>query len=536
MKKGLIIKSILLSLSLLFVSCHGAKGLEPFVIPEKLDTSRPIELTFWAKNDTNKTQTEIYNKAIKNFEKLYPNISVNIRLYTNYGDIYNDVITNISTNTTPNVCITYPDHIATYMTGKNIVVPLDELMIDSKYGLGGSELLFNGVTKEEIVPDFLHEGVIQDNSYALPFMRSTEACYINKDYVNRLGYEIPAHLTWDFIWEVSEKAMEKDENGDFILNGQKVLIPFIYKSTDNMMIQFLRQKSYDKENPDSFPNYSNNNGDILLFNDTTKELLETIAYHSLNKTFSTFKISSYPANFLNAGQCIFAIDSTAGATWMGTEAPLSDISEDKKVHFTTEVCSIPQFDINNPQMISQGPSVCIFNKTDPQEVLASWLFAQYLLTNDVQIPYAQTEGYLPVTIKAQEDKEYKEYLNNEGIDKEHYDVKIKASKILLNNIDNTFTTPVFNGSTSLRDASGQLIENTVKAVRRKQTIDDAFFTKLFSDVKSLYRLDQVSNTSDKKEELGPLPLPAIILLSSLVFVWVILIIYFFYNRKKGYIK
>ena len=36
-------------------------------------------------------------------------------------------------------------------------------------------------------------------------------------------------------------------------------------------------------------------------------------------------------------------------------------------------------------MISQGPSVCIFNKDDPQEVLASWLFAQFLLTDEVQI-------------------------------------------------------------------------------------------------------------------------------------------------------
>ena len=39
-------------------------------------------------------------------------------------------------------------------------------------------------------------------------------------------------------------------------------------------------------------------------------------------------------------------------------------------------------------MISQGPSVCVFNKRDPQEVLASWLFAQYMLTDEVQIAYA----------------------------------------------------------------------------------------------------------------------------------------------------
>ncbi|MBR6615924.1 MAG: ABC transporter substrate-binding protein, partial [Lachnospiraceae bacterium] len=132
--------------SLTLTGCHGSKGLQEFVIPEEFDTSREYEITFWAKNDTNKTQTAIYEKAIDDFETLYPNIHVNMRLYTDYGRIYNDVITNISTNTTPNVCITYPDHIATYMTGTNSVVPLDGLFSDEKYGLGGSEVRFDSPT------------------------------------------------------------------------------------------------------------------------------------------------------------------------------------------------------------------------------------------------------------------------------------------------------------------------------------------------------------------------------------------------------
>lgn len=99
--------------------CHGAKEQNEFTIPEEFDTSRNYEITFWAKNDTNKAQTEIYKKAISDFQDLYPNITVDLRLYTDYGKIYNDVITNIATDTTPNVCITYPDHIATYLTGND---------------------------------------------------------------------------------------------------------------------------------------------------------------------------------------------------------------------------------------------------------------------------------------------------------------------------------------------------------------------------------------------------------------------------------
>lgn len=523
---------LLLGSALSLGGCHGREGLSAFVMPETFDTTREYEITFWAKNDTNKTQTRIYEKAIEDFEELYPNITVKLRLYTDYGRIYNDVITNIATNTTPNVCITYPDHIATYLTGGNQIVPLEELFADEAYGLGGSSVRFDAPTVEEIVPQFLEECAFGGHYYALPYMRSSEACYINKTYVEALGYTVPEVLTWDFVWEVSEAAMAQDEEGNFLVNGQKVMIPFIYKSTDNMMIQMLWQKGAE---------YSTKDGEILLFNDTTKELLYTIADHARTKAFSTFKISSYPANFLNAGQCIFAIDSTAGATWMGTDAPLSDISEDKLVQFETEVRMIPQFDTENPVMISQGPSVCIFNKEDPQEVMASWLFTQYLLTNEVQIAYAQTEGYVPVTEKAQKSEAYQEYLARAGEDNElYYNVKMEATALLLDNIENTFVTPVFNGSASLRDAAGQLVENTVKAQRREQTVDESFMTDLYADTIALYRLDQLTVQGNAAEagkvELGQLPALSVVLLVTLIGVWGLLGLYaavgVIKNRKK----
>ena len=361
-------------------------------------------------------------------------------------------------------------------------------------------------------------------------MRSTEACYVNKTYVEKLGYTLPETLTWDFVWEVSEAAMAQNADGTYKVNDQNVLIPFIDKSTDNMMIEMLKQKN---------AGYSTDSGEIQLFNDTTASLLDTIAEHVKTGAFSTFKISSYPANFLNAGQCIFAIDSTAGSTWMGTNAPLVDISSDALVDFETEVMTIPQFDPDNPQMISQGPSVCIFNKKDPQEVLASWLFTQYLLTNDVQTAYSETEGYVPVTSKAQESDQYQDYLSREGEDNSiYYDVKIKASRLLLDNMEHTFVTPVFNGSASLRDAAGQLIESVTKSVRRKQEIDDAYIDKLYSDVTSLYHLDQISSEqSSGKKELGPLPAESRILLGSLAVVWGLILLYLLLERlkkKKGY--
>lgn len=396
-------------------------------------------------------------------------------------------------------------------------------MSDPRYGLGGSSLLFDGPTVQDLVPQFLSECVIGGTTYALPFMRSTEACYVNTDYVKKLGFTLPETLTWDFVWEVSEAAMKKNTDGTYKLNSQKVLIPFLYKSSDNMMIQMLHQLDAP---------YSQAKGTVELWNEQTKDIMRQVRDHTASGAFSTFKISSYPADYLNAGQCIFAIDSTAGSTWMGCNAPLLDISEESLVQFETRVYPIPQYDTDNISMISQGPSICVFYKDDPQEVLASWLFTQFLLTNDVQIRYAETEGYVPVTEKARQDPSYSDYLNRAGEDNNtHYNVKIEATKLLLENSEHTFVTPVFNGSASVRQASGQLIDETVRAVLRKLPTDDAGLEAIYERVASLNHLDQIQQ-AEGFSDLGPLPAGAIALLISLGVCWLGIISAFLLEKRK----
>lgn len=512
---------LLLVFAFSLTSCHGTytppdeedektdpSDLFVFEVPQELDPEKTYEISFWAKNDSNKYQQAIYRQAISDFEALYPNIKVSLKPYTDYGRIYQDVITNIMTSTTPNVCITYPDHIATYKTGERVVIPLESLIEDEKYGLGGSELRFEGPKRDEIVGKFLGEGVIDGLQYALPFMRSTEACYVNVTLLEKLGYELPEVLTWDFVFEVSRKAVEKNPDGTYRVNGQKVMIPMIYKSTDNMMIQMLEQKGIP---------YSTEDGDVLIFNEDTEQILSDIYDAAAIGAFSTFKIKSYPGNYLNQGQCIFAIDSTAGATWMGSGAPNIDNGVDV-VEFETAVMTVPQYEPEEPVMISQGPSLCLFYKDDPGEVLASWLFMQFLLTNDVQIAYAMTEGYCPVTETARSADEYRDYLARRGEDKDHYSVKIDATKLLLENIDNTFVTPVFNGSASLRNAAGQMIEEVTKSAARGERIGRSYFDSLTDEMMAMYHL-----TNDSTRRIGT---GAVVLLVAIPTIWVLIGAYY----------
>ena len=218
---------------------------------------------------------------------------------------------------------------------------------------------------------------------------------------------------------------------------------------------------------------------------------------------------------------------------MGSEAPMLDIHEEQVVPFRIKVMPIPQVDPAKPKMISQGPSICIFNKENPQEVLASWLFTQYLLSNKVQLGYAETEGYLPVTKKALESPEYQDDLSRKGEDnKDHYRVKIEASELLMNNTENTFVTPVFNGSASLRSAAGQLIEGTCKSARRKEEMNDAYIQKLYDNVTKLYQLDAIEVTAGKKVKIGELPAESKTLLIVLPVIWILLAGYTVWRKRK----
>ena len=101
----------------------------------------------------------------------------------------------------------------------------------------------------------------------------------------------------------------------------------------------------------------------------------------------------------------------------------------------------------------------------------------------------------------------------------------------MEHVGDTFVTPVFNGSASLRDASGQMIEEVAKGVRRKKVIDDAFIDDLYKKMVNLYRLDQINVESaaeggdSQRADLGPLPGTAVALLAGLAVVWLGIIAY-----------
>ena len=114
-------------------------------------------------------------------------------------------------------------------------------------------------------------------------------------------------------------------------------------------------------------------------------------------------------------------------------------------------------DVNNPKVISQGPSVCIFQQEDVQEVYASWLFVKFL-TSDVefQASFSEASGYVPVIKNVNEDELYSEFLDNATGYKSG--IAAYSAKVCLEQADAYYVSPAFKGSSTARDEVGLLMQ------------------------------------------------------------------------------
>ena len=163
------------------------------------------------------------------------------------------------------------------------------------------------------------------------------------------------------------------------------------------------------------------------------------------------------------------IGSTGGATYQQPNQTNGEFE------FEVGITSIPQIDPSKPKVISQGPSICIFKSDNPQEVLATWLFAKYLTTDvNFQARVSMNNGYAPVIQSVKENPIYAEFLNSAST----ANIQAYAVKVALDQADAYYVSPAFNGSSVARDQVGLLVQKCL--VLDSANVDEAI-KKAFAD-------------------------------------------------------
>jgi multiple sugar transport system substrate-binding protein len=346
----------------------------------------------------------------------------------NYDDCRDQISTELTVGNEPNIAYCYPDHVAMYNLAK-AVTTLDNLINHPELGLTDEQ-------KADFIEGYYNEGKEFGDGlmYTMPLSKSTEVLYYNKTFFEANNLTVPT--TWDEVEAVCAqiKAIDPDS------------IPLGYDSESNWFITMCEQQ----KSP-----YTSATGDHFLFDDEQN--------HAFIKKFNSWYQKGYVTTqtlygaytsglftTLEGVKSYMSIGSSAGATYQRPAA-----GADGSYPFEVGIATIPQVDAANPKVISQGPSLCIFQKDNAQEVVASWLFVKFLTTNvNFQAEFAMASGYVPVLKSVAENPVYAEFIAN--ADGGKY-ISALSAKVCLEQEHAYYTSPAFNGSSEARDQVGSLL-------------------------------------------------------------------------------
>jgi len=220
--------------------------------------------------------------------------------------------------------------------------------------------------------------------------------------------------------------------------------------------------------------YTSATGDHYLFNnETNRAFIKRFAdwyskgYVTTQKLYGAYTSGLFTAT--TGVRSYMSIGSSAGAKYQRPTA-----NADGSYPFEVGIATVPQVSADNQKVISQGPSVCLFKKGNPQEVVASWLFVKYLITNvEFQAEFSMASGYVPVLKSVAENEVYADFLAK--ADGGNYIAALSA-KVCLEQTDAYYTSPAFVGSSTARDQVGALLSKclTMSGADADAQIEAAF--------------------------------------------------------------
>ena len=424
------------------------------------------------------------DKIIEDFKEIEPKITVvNVKETGGYDDVKNKAISQLATGEHPDLIVCYPDSVQELMQ-YNAVVKLDDYMDDAVYGWTADD-------KDDIVATYLEEGQMYplEGTFSLPFAKSTEAMYYNKDVLigldlysidpeinkgNAISEAYLNNLTWEELFGHLCPALYRyNESLDAdhkILKGTEYTHSiFGYDSDDNLFITLAEQYGYGYTSIDEY-----GDGHLDFVNDGMKDLMKTFAKaHKDNYLITKGSFNNTYTNYSFTKNCsLFAVGSTGGSKYQYSE------------NFETGVAKIPHAEGKDPKVINQGPSLAIL-KHDDNRSLASWLFYRFLSNQDNATSWAIETGYTPIRYSVQDSPEFLDACNPEKAADSDGKMKAITAAYAASIGEDLFASPVFKGSAESRVQVGKLLTNCLLSENLDNEINGFFKTAYDNTLKAM---------------------------------------------------
>ena len=472
---GLILTTATILSSSLLLSCGGNSS----------DNKTIVFAHTFGKSilDQVQKQCTAFEKIIKQEE----GVDVNIKLdyFGGYGDIVKKTIKTFSGGGTPTICVAYPDHVAQYLSynraNKSYVNNLDSLFNDSEIGLTAEEKLNpSKLGENDFVDSFIDEGrhYINEGTYSLPYMKSTELMLYNKDLLKTVLTDMGiqqgpetymANITRDNFMNILKYA---NEHRDKYFKGlESEAYPLFYDSDANLFIT----QCYQRNIP--FISMKDGKGSIDFNNAEAKAMVQEIKDLHESKILITkgSNEGNYGSDFFKQKKALFVVGSTGGSGY-----------SDPTGNFDVGVCKFPIYKTateDTSKYVSQGVTLALLNdysvssEANDFKVKYGWKLMKYLTNTQNSITTClYSEGYIPARYSCYEDESYREYLN----ESEYMSL---CAKTVIDDIQGKyFNYPVFKGSDKARENVGGILTEYLNG---KVTLEEAFNLAYNNTIKEL---------------------------------------------------
>ena len=413
--------------------------------------------------------------TIAAFEEANPKIKVSYvdrgSKNHDYAGIAQAVSSGLPTGDTPNLVSTY----GTYVAAWRDVAPTAVFDV-TKYG-----------EKLEKSADFIKSFALAEKAqysgsyYSLPYSKSAEALMLNHEaMVARAGDEAiaaPAYAlespaetkvpyavpnTFVELMELARKmkqdfpiAFEHQKNQ----NGETIAVPVIYEDAANLLITAFESAGVTLIDPNA------EIAQAIKFKTAEAKAVATQLKKWRNEGLLATKnqllveasgYTAYPSTLFGQGKCFAIIASTTGAPWMAGD------------EYSVDWEKIPAWDATHSRkVLSQGPSLAVFDKTDKNEVAASLKFYDFLANPSNSAKLAAATNYFPLWNSSYQDDSVKTMLeaSEAGVTKDsEYATKQACYGGDVLNLNKAygasneyFMSPVFSLSDKVRTAAGNIV-------------------------------------------------------------------------------
>ncbi|WP_161554989.1 ABC transporter substrate-binding protein [Candidatus Phytoplasma ziziphi] len=345
------------------------------------NSKKKVKITFW--HNLYAEERKVLNKIIQDFEKDYPGIEVLEDNKGNWGQIFKHVSNALTVDKQPNLVVSYPDHVGFYHKS-NKVLPLDAF-IDKDED-------FKNNKQNDFLPYYFAPIQIEDkikHYYYLPFLKTTEIMFYNKDLLKSIHDKIPElindkgeiakdSLSWVQMDEISK--ILKDSN-------KKDFIPIVVDSESNLFIISTQQKGIN------YPLTKEQTQDFL-HNSEVQELLQEFKTRYDNKHLTLGKLTGeedkVPELLIN-NNIAFYITSTRR---------LDNLCIDNAFIPKLGYTNVPTVNSESNKNILQGSNVNLFYSKNKDEMLASWFFLKHLTSEDVYKDFLKENKFFNITRQA----------------------------------------------------------------------------------------------------------------------------------------